>query len=578
MRGADVGGRRGWRRRARGRSDGAFRDVGAWMASKTQSTVGRAKATVETAGRLAELPETARGVAGGCALGGAGGGDRGGGERGSAAPRSALLECAAAQRGQGVEGRVRRGSRPRRRRIRRSGTRGSRANRYLRHRRISDVEGLIEMRGPIDATAAVMAALEPREKELFEQARASGRREEPEALAFDAAVEMADDSAAARLVERPSRAPATLVVRVDHSAFVRATPCRARCARSPGSGRSRSSSPSKLSGDAIFKALIHDGTDVLAVSHLGRTIPARLRTAVFELFSECAIEGCHVTGTSRSITTPRSVSRVRPHSWNLSLLCRFHHDHKHRYNQRVVGEGTNRRLVPTGRPPPGPPAPNNDAATTASGSRIRPLAGRTRHPTTGNRVRVASRRATRLALGYSRQLGRARRGAGGSRAPWWRRSLLVPRRSRGAGSRPARSARSDLGAAGRGLRQGQHRSLRRERRPSTAVDRRCRGESSAGGADRRGGRVVRLDRGVRARRWVDRLAGRLAERGPHDAAGRHPAARGARVAGHRRRSGDQRPRQRRRARGAARGLRRRCGLRRSHALARRSDRRHRRGP
>ena len=64
-----------------------------------------------------------------------------------------------------------------------------------------------------------MAALEPYEKDLFKQARAAGRREEPEALAFDAVVEMADDSAAARFAERPSRAPATLVLRVDHSAF-----------------------------------------------------------------------------------------------------------------------------------------------------------------------------------------------------------------------------------------------------------------------------------------------------------------------------------------------------------------------
>ena len=45
------------------------------------------------------------------------------------------------------------------------------ARRYLRHRRMSDVEGMIEMRGPIDRTARVMAALEPIERELFETAR-----------------------------------------------------------------------------------------------------------------------------------------------------------------------------------------------------------------------------------------------------------------------------------------------------------------------------------------------------------------------------------------------------------------------
>jgi hypothetical protein len=38
--------------------DGAFRDAGAWMASVTGTTVGRAKATIETAERLAVLPDT----------------------------------------------------------------------------------------------------------------------------------------------------------------------------------------------------------------------------------------------------------------------------------------------------------------------------------------------------------------------------------------------------------------------------------------------------------------------------------------------------------------------------------------
>ena len=39
-------------------NDGPFRDAGAWMASVAGTTVGRAKATIETAERLASLPET----------------------------------------------------------------------------------------------------------------------------------------------------------------------------------------------------------------------------------------------------------------------------------------------------------------------------------------------------------------------------------------------------------------------------------------------------------------------------------------------------------------------------------------
>ena len=327
------------------------------MASRSGVTVGRAKATVETAERLEDLPETSAALRAGTLS------DVQTEVIAAAASADPAAEVGAARiRGpqwrQRVERRVRQGGG--------GGVDGSggavragpRANRYLRHRRISDVEGLIEMRGPIDLTARAMAALEPYERELFTQARASGRREEPEALAFDAAVEMADDSAAARLVERPSRAPATLVMRVDHSAFRRGHTRPGEVCEIAGIGPVPVFVAHKLSGDAIFKALIHDGTDVLAVSHLGRTIPARLRTAVLELFSESAIEGCHVN-RHLEIDHNTPVSEQGPTAvWNLSLLCRFHHDHKHRYNQRVVGEGTNRRLVPaTSRPPPGPPAP-----------------------------------------------------------------------------------------------------------------------------------------------------------------------------------------------------------------------------
>ena len=334
-------------------ADGSFRDVSAWLAAKTQSTVGRAKAAVETAGRLGELSETSAALRAGAlsevqtdVIAAAA----------TADPDAevALLECAARNGVKGLKDEAARveaaASTDQAQRYARV-----RANRYLRHRRISDVEGLIEMRGPIDATASVMAALEPYEKDLFKQARASGRREEPEALAFDAVVELADESAAARLVASPSRAPATLVFRVDHSAFVRGHTVPGEVCEIAGIGPVPVFVAQKLAGDAIFKALIHDGTDVLAVSHLGRTIPARLRTAVRELFSECAIEGCHVN-RHLEIDHNTPVSEQGPTAiWNLSLLCPFHHDQKHRYNQRVVGNGTNRRLVPASRPPPQPP-------------------------------------------------------------------------------------------------------------------------------------------------------------------------------------------------------------------------------
>ena len=95
-----------------------------------------------------------------------------------------------------------------------------------------------------------------------------------------------------------------------------------------------------------MKAILVDGTDVLAVSHLGRTIPARLRTAVEELHPECDIEGCHVTH-NLEIDHNQPVEEHGPTAlWNLGRLCCHHHDHKHRHRLRLTGAPGRMRFVP----------------------------------------------------------------------------------------------------------------------------------------------------------------------------------------------------------------------------------------
>ncbi len=226
----------------------------------------------------------------------------------------------------------------------------ARLGRTARHRAISDVEGLVEMRGPIDLTARFMAALEPIESELFQQARASGRRELPDALAFDAMVQMADDSAEVATNASGNRAPTTVIVRVDHAALVRGTRRRAgETCEIAGIGPVPATVARKLADDSILKVLVHDTTDVHAISHAGRTIPARLRTALEELFPECCIEGCH-TDRHLEIDHNIPIAEGGPTAlWNLTRPCHHHHDHKHTHNLRIVGEGTRRHLEPAPR-------------------------------------------------------------------------------------------------------------------------------------------------------------------------------------------------------------------------------------
>jgi hypothetical protein len=342
-------------------NDGPFRDAASWMASVTGTTVGRAKATIKTAEQLGALPVTGAALRSGMlsdvqvdAITTAA----------AANPRAerSLLRSAATD---GVRGLKNACSRAEAAASTDQDERyeTARVRRFLRHRRISDVEGLLEMRGPIDLTARAMAALEPIEAELFDQARArlaeegceesrEEGREAPEARAFDAMVQLADDSAAAALVSNGSRAPATLVMRVDHSAFLRGHTEVGEVCEIVGVGPIPVSVARRLSSDVFLKALITDGTDVRSVSHLGRTIPARLRTALEELQPECVIAGCHID-RHLEIDHDVGIEDQGPTAlWNLNRLCHHHHFVKTIKKLRVVGEGTNKQLVAADRAPP----------------------------------------------------------------------------------------------------------------------------------------------------------------------------------------------------------------------------------
>jgi hypothetical protein len=304
-----------------------FRDAAAWMSSVAGTTVGKARATIETAERLQALPTTADALRAG-QLSDAQVELVASGATADPSAEQQLLTAAARN---GVKGLKTETARV----VAAASTdqderyASAKARRYLRHRAISDVEGLLEMRGPIDRTAAFMAALEPYERDQFELARKADRRELPEALAFDAMVQLAADAAAGRLRDAPKRAPATIVVRVDKTAFDRGCTEPGEVCEIPGVGPIPVSVAQRLSQDAIYKALITDGTDVLSISHLGRHIPVRLRTAIEEAYPECAREGCHVD-RHLEIDHIVPVTKGGPTEFaNLHRLCHWHHDEKH---------------------------------------------------------------------------------------------------------------------------------------------------------------------------------------------------------------------------------------------------------
>ncbi len=324
---------------------GAHRDAASWLAGTTGATVGAARATVDTAARVAELPATEAALRAGSlsltqvdAIADAATADP--------TAEAELLDRAAHD---GV-----RGLRTACARVKAAACTDEaaryeriRAARSLRTWTDPDGTGRIDIRGPVDATAKVMAALEPYERALFEQARHDQRRECSDALAFDALVALASAERSGDGDRPVATTPAvTTVVRVDWSALLRGRTVPGEVCEIVGGGPVPVSVAQRMLDDCFLKVLLVDGTDVRAVSHPGRTIPARLRTAVEERSYECDVEGCHVT-RHLEIDHNLPIEEGGPTAmWNLDRLCGHHHEHKHRHRLRLVGELGRMRFVP----------------------------------------------------------------------------------------------------------------------------------------------------------------------------------------------------------------------------------------
>ena len=279
-------------------AEGAHRDATSWMAWVSGSTITQAASVLDTATKVAELPATEVSMRSGAlsptqtALVA---------DAATADPHAEheLLERAEVDGVQGLRGRcaaVKAAARTdevaHHQRIR--------AARSLRSFTDGDGAGRIEIRGTVDDTARVMAALEPYERELFATARGSGERVRADAIAFDALLASGARLRASRQlrsiptrrlrrVSPPRSTCASITRRCGGD-----TPRRAKCARSSVPVRCPSQSCRRCSTTRSCGHSQVDGTDVLAVSHLGRLIPARLRTAIEDDQRECAIAGCHV--------------------------------------------------------------------------------------------------------------------------------------------------------------------------------------------------------------------------------------------------------------------------------------------
>ena len=204
-----------------------------------------------------------------------------------------------------------------------------RTRRYLRH--WSDEEGGLRLEARLcpDDGAKVLAAIDVERRRIFAAARGDGRRESYEAYEADALVALAVASGGSGSGASGSggkAGPQAMVhVRVDHSAFVRGHTADGETCEIPGVGPIPVATARAMATDCVLKVLVTKGVDVVAVAHGGRTIPARLRTALEARDQICVIPGCDVR---RGLEIDHMVPYAEGGPTvleNLARACHFHH-------------------------------------------------------------------------------------------------------------------------------------------------------------------------------------------------------------------------------------------------------------
>ena len=297
-----------------------FGDAGDWLAAASGTTVGAARTALETATALAACPQTMASVRTGLvSLGEAGEITRA--EAARPGSEAELLALAGSDGYSKVRDRARR--------IRQDATdidelhRQRHAARHVRHWRteIGNVAGTFEL--PPEVGVPLVNRLDAETDRVRREAQRAGvRLERRDAYAADAFVRMAAEGS------RGHATRADVVVAVDLRAFRRGHAHDGEVCSIVGAGPIPVEVARELTKDAFVKAVLHDGVAIHTVCHLGRHIPAELRTAL-ELGqaptfdgNECIEPGCsrrhglewdHVDPVANN--GPTSYANLQPRCW-----------------------------------------------------------------------------------------------------------------------------------------------------------------------------------------------------------------------------------------------------------------------
>lgn len=297
----------------------------AWLAQQSGTTIGAAKATLEAAGRLAALPATEQALRAG---------DLSGAQleqvtaAGVLAPEAERALLGAARANLPL-------ARLREERRRLEAAARSREEELARHRRIhasryfrrsSADDGSVRLEGRVtpEVGAELWTLLRPYIDRAFDAARVDGRAEPAEAYAADALLLLA--RATVGLPDGAGKVPdVKLIIRVDAAALERGWTEPGEDCEADGVGPIPVDIARRYSTEAFWAVVCRDGEDIRSVTHLGRQVTARQRTAIEARDRCCVVPGCGQTFGLEIHHVDEWHLTHRTELDSLACLCWHHH-------------------------------------------------------------------------------------------------------------------------------------------------------------------------------------------------------------------------------------------------------------
>jgi hypothetical protein len=178
--------------------------------------------------------------------------------------------------------------------------------------------------GPTEEVAQMLAALEPRTKARFDEARTAGERESQDAYRFDALISAVTSTGAGNGGTQAQRETACVLVDLPSLLDGKTTP--GGTCEIPGVGPVPVAHARKVLSHGLLQLVITDGVDVQTVVSNTRHVPKALKIAIAVRDRTCKIRGCDCNRMlERHHTHPYEKSHRTTYQ-ELGNLCPKHHD------------------------------------------------------------------------------------------------------------------------------------------------------------------------------------------------------------------------------------------------------------